>query len=150
MNAPVPAAGFRPARLPDIGLAELNPEIDVDFSFLDGITDVREASDDDVAKHTVVSMTGYRSGKKSGTIVHVKAEAPLKYADRVLTLGNLIVIANRINGQYQTISMRGDSGSLVTDGKYAIGIVVGGNSQFTYAMSLPFILKNTQLKVYKP
>lgn len=134
----------------DMGLISLNNGVPFDLSYLDTILGSRDVTDADVTGATAVTMHGYASGNASGIIVHRGAQATLKYADGTYTLQNLIAVAKQPGGTYGTISKGGDSGSLLTDSQYILGMVIGGNAQFTYAVPMTSILKYLGLTIYKP
>jgi hypothetical protein len=134
----------------DIGLISLNKGVPFDLGYLDHILGSRDVTDADVSAATTVYMHGYASGKVSGNIVHRGAQAVLRYADGTYTIRNLIAVARQTGTTYSTISKGGDSGSLLTDSQYILGLVIGGTTQFTYAIPITSILKFLGLTVYKP
>ncbi len=88
------------------------------------------------------------SGKQEGVILFHKAEFPFIENGILSEMVNLIKITHRIAGKHTTISQSGDSGALVTrkgDGK-PIGIVVGGNSEYTFAISLKEIFDTLNIE----
>lgn len=133
----------------DVGLVALNEGVALDTSYLNTLQGVREVTTADVANGTAVTMHGYVSKVKTGTIVHVAAETVLGYSDGVLQMTNLIAVSGGTAAPYSPISTGGDSGSLLTDSQYVLGMVIGSNEQFTYAVPMTSILQQLQLAIYK-
>jgi len=130
------------------------------FSFLNGvvITSARDTTPDDI-KQTKVTMIGRKDfygadNAKSGYIINHRAINPITitynnnnhYED--VSMYNLILIASGTTSPYGNISRQGDSGSMIYDDQMrAIGIVLGQNSKFTYAIAFPKILKKLSAEI---
>jgi hypothetical protein len=85
---------------------------------------------------TEVLMQGTVSGNVGGRILHHRAEYPFMVDGKPFTIVNLIKVAKKVNNQNAGLSQRGDSGSLLTktDGT-PIGMIIGGTTEFSFAIS---------------
>lgn len=86
------------------------------------------------------------SGQEEKGVIHkVKSTDVVTFEYDDLTVKDftgLIVIGNNNNGRWSTISEKGDSGALLYDKDYhPIGLLIGGNDQFTFALPLVPILR---------
>lgn len=73
-----------------------------------------------------------------------------EYSDgKTITYTNLITFGvKQGNGHWKTVSAKGDSGSLVfTKNLEPIGILIGGNNDFSFAIPLNTILTKTQTQI---
>lgn len=87
--------------------------------------------------------------KKSGFVISFTKDATeFKYNGNSHHLKNLLMISkNNIgSGLLKSLTVGGDSGALVylTKEKKALGMVVGGNKQYTFAIPMTDILKKTE------
>lgn len=135
----------------DYGLAQVFPERDgVDnqglFKSLGISTSVcRAVSADDIRDQVPVMFLDIHTGKKkTGFLYTVTPTYTVKYEDKPRELTNLLVLTADVNNP-ATISSRGNSGAIVftTQGD-AIGMIVAGDQQYTYAMELAGALSNHQ------
>lgn len=95
---------------------------------------------------TNVAINGARSGSITGTIVNDSMPYHFDYkvsATEAISheIDDLFAISHMdINGNVSSITQEGDSGSLVVSDGNVLGMVVGGDSQYTYAMKMTRIL----------
>lgn len=134
----------------DVGLVSINADVPLSLAYLAGLLGSRDVTDADVTGATAVRMHGYTSKEKTGSIVHIGAQATLGYSDGLFTIQNLIAVAQSTVAPYGPISTGGDSGSLLTDSQYVLGMVIGSDPQFTYAIPITSILNFLGLTIYKP
>ncbi|KAA3625270.1 MAG: hypothetical protein DWQ02_22025 [Bacteroidetes bacterium] len=75
----------------------------------------------------------------------------VKYDDLTIhEYTGLIVIGNNGGGAWSTISEKGDSGSVIYDNQFRpIGLLIGGNNQFTFALPLSDLLTATNSKIFQ-
>jgi len=75
----------------------------------------------------------------------------LRYDDmKVKTFTDLIVVGNNYGGFWSSISEKGDSGSILFNRNFnPFGMIIGGDSQFTYAVPILPILNNTKMKIFQ-
>ena len=136
----------------DIALIKNFNESDFGYAGNRKITKPRSLTTDDVLT-TKVTMIGRRDFYQAppklnaieGYIINHRAFDPISitYAGGIeMSIKNLIVISNKVAEPFQSISVPGDSGSIIIDeNKYAIGMVIAQNSKFTYAIAFDRILK---------
>lgn len=113
----------------------------------------REINDFDNME-TEITMLGQTSNEQKGTILGMAFNVPIKYGNQTQTLNKLIVCGNLSTpfdvNTSKSLSQGGDSGAIIYDNlnnqKHPIGIVIGGDTMFTYAMPLsdimPFLQKS--------
>jgi hypothetical protein len=95
---------------------------------------------------TNVTISGARSGSITGTIVNDSLPYHFDYdisATEAISheIDDLFAISHMdINGNVSSVTQEGDSGSLVVSDGNVLGMVVGGDSQYTYAMKMTRIL----------
>ena len=89
---------------------------------------------------------------KKGKIINHSVSVTLDYSlggqqsENDWTLYNLMRISERINGEWKAPSIGGDSGSIVYDSNNkAVGMIVGGSSQFSYAIPIDYLFTNLRL-----
>jgi hypothetical protein len=79
---------------------------------------------------------------KRGVIFTDAPGVEIDYPDKLRIVEDVLVLTENINDPNHTISEGGNSGSLVvTENNMAIGIVIGGDDKFTYAMKLSHVFK---------
>lgn len=90
-----------------------------------------------------LTMYGAVSGKKQGCLWNENASDVFEYPQGEVEMFNLLKITNIVNGKFNALSQGGDSGAIVKDsiGK-PVGMVIGGNTQFTYAIRLSDVFTN--------
>ncbi len=98
-----------------------------------------------------VSFFGGKSGFQTGEI-HQPChpdEVTFKYEDgKKVTFKNLILFGRRNGSKWKSISQKGDSGSVVFDKENrAIGLLIGGNKQFSYALPIKPILEKAKCTI---
>lgn len=102
---------------------------------------------DDVLNRRAVTMMGGQSGKVQGVIQNINVDYTVKYQDQRVDMKGLILVSQWNNG-WHSLSRLGDSGSVVYDADHkAIGIVLGGNSQFTFVIPMSKILEKLDMKI---
>ena len=99
-----------------------------------------------------VMLHSQQSEPAEGFILAVNESVDMQYTDETPMLHNLLEIGNTTDDQSsQAISIGGDSGALLYDAdtNEPIGMVVGGNARFTYAIPLSTILQRPDLADYQ-
>ncbi len=73
----------------------------------------------------------------------------LEYDDMVVKeFEGLIVVGNNTGGNWNSISEKGDSGSILYDSDYnPFGLIIGGSTEFTFAIPLSNILSSTNTRI---
>ncbi|WP_163409763.1 hypothetical protein [Flavobacterium ajazii] len=96
--------------------------------------------------HKKVFVNGDINKSEGYMIGYQKQKIDFHYNGNTHQLKELIVLSKNTVGNLQSLTEGGDSGALVylTQEKKALGMVVGGNSQYTYAIPLERILKRTK------
>jgi hypothetical protein len=105
--------------------------------------------------NSIVKLTGYDVATKTaltktGVIANFGFTATLGYDDgNDWPLYDIISITNKVNGVNTSLTTPGYSGALVINSKdnSPIGIVVGGDSQFTYVIPIDIIFKTFNVKM---
>ncbi|MGQ2985286.1 hypothetical protein [Flavobacterium sp.] len=100
-------------------------------------------------KHEEVFVNGNLNQKYGYIIGFTSHEIPFQYNGGTFRHARLIQIAANRSNDPVSLTDPGDSGALVyrTKDKVAIGMVIGGNGQFTYLIPMNTILDNTQTKL---
>jgi hypothetical protein len=104
-----------------------------------------------------INITGYNIETKfnakmeTGIIVNNEFYAEFEYSDgKNFGIEDLIVLSKKVGDKYLPISKPGFSGSLVRDSKnYAIGMIVGSDNNYTYAIPIKKILKEFNCSIIK-
>ncbi len=109
---------------------------------------IREVSDNDLY-FTEVFINGYSTKESSGVITHYHWDDFLPYGNIDYKIEDMLVISHFDRNGYRTaITTLGDSGSIVLDrDNFAIGIVVAGDYQNTYAIKISTIFTELGLKL---
>lgn len=104
----------------------------------------RMVNSDDADAMLNVKMEGAMSGSQSGKLWSVNAKDIFNFPGGKLPMFNLLKITSiDAQGNRKAISQGGDSGALLKDDNDApIGIVIGGNDEFTYAIKLADIFND--------
>jgi hypothetical protein len=92
---------------------------------------------------TQVEMTGAFSRTQTGFVIHINQSMDVDYLNQQVTIGGLITLSADTNpGNFSPITVEGDSGALVYHAslRQPIGIVLGANDQFTFAMPIQTVL----------
>jgi hypothetical protein len=83
-----------------------------------------------------------------GIVFNDSWKQSFKYPDRDYELKDLIVLTRKLGNNTRSMTEKGDSGSLVVDANNeAIGIVVGGDDCFTYAIKMTTIEKQFDIEL---
>ena len=95
------------------------------------------------------STSGFTGGK-----IHLVSNADkdyFKYDDGItIDYTGLIVFGKLIGDQWRPVTLPGDSGSVLLDkNKAAIGLIIGANSRFSYALPLKKILDQAKCTIAK-
>ena len=126
----------------DIGLIKARNSVEIKPS---GLSKIPEFVDDnDVGSK--VTCYGAFSGKKSGYLLD--ADVPpiaIKFSNRTKKMSGLMIIGK----DGQSISRKGDSGAvLYNESKNAVGMIVGANDQYSFAIPMFDIINATRLRVF--
>jgi hypothetical protein len=143
--------GFRTTDM-DAAIAKINNGVAYSNQYIHNPASIRSVIYDDVLKATPVSVLGARTGVTStGFLYNDSWPTTLKYPDGSLwDLNDLIVLTklDASTNSYNTMTQGGDSGALVVDDKnVAIGLVVGGDDAFSYAIKLDKIAKSMDISL---
>lgn len=113
------------------------------------IVKARDVTTADINNEIAVRLHGAKTGSlKEGILLNREAVAELDYADRTVTMHDLIVVGRRSNSKFESLSQRGDSGSVVIDAQgNALGLIVAGSSSFSYAIPMTSILKLLSMQI---
>jgi hypothetical protein len=101
-------------------------------------TAVYPVSDSDSGT-TGVALTGALSGQVAGYIIHVDQPFDVDYKNQTVSMTGLISLSMDFHSNnFTTLTQDGDSGSAVYHAvnKQLIGMVVGGNDQFTFVIPM--------------
>lgn len=105
---------------------------------------VRAVANDDIDHQVTVQYVDFLSNPpvvKQGQIFTDTMSVEIQYADARRTVNDVLVITETVANQ-KTISQPGNSGALVFDVKFkAIGMIIAGDNDFTYAVKLSNIFK---------
>lgn len=109
---------------------------------LGSITAVREINN--IQKPIKVFLHGAKSNQ-TGMLTAINSDAKFDYSDGEHKLYNLLMLQNGDTG----ISQKGDSGAIVVDANHqAIGMIVGGKSNLSYAIPMATIFHNLDLELF--
>ena len=135
----------------DVALIEPDPSIalGIDMRSIDSPEASREVTERDVTQQTSVRTISIQNSQdvSEGYIHSIGLDLNnIEYPDGGrMSLSDLIMIKPYGNSRF---AIPGDSGSIVVDEwNYAIGIVVAGNSNTTFAMPIETILNSFNLKL---
>ena len=144
--------GYLNERL-DVAKASISVETAKEYLKFSNPSKTKVVTEEDIYK-TNVNISSAASGKVKGIIVHncwkdefeYETNEPNYLKHRMI---DLIAISNvSEDGNLSTITQKGDSGALVTDGEgNAVGIVVAGDSNHTFAIKIDTILSFLSLKL---
>ncbi|MCW3104129.1 MAG: hypothetical protein JWO09_2569 [Bacteroidetes bacterium] len=127
----------------DAGIAELTNQ-GITNAVLGTLKGLRDTTDDDVINNTRVTLQGYDSSTgmvatQSGVIINNGFSTSINYEDQQppFQLNNLIMLSQSNNNNFNAVTKPGYSGSIVIDEQgYIVGMVVGGDNLFTYAIPI--------------
>lgn len=110
---------------------------------------IRKVSSADAKSKIKVSFfSRMRDAEFSGIVVNDSWKETLTYSDRPFEITDLIVMTNMVGNNTRGFGVKGDSGALVRDANNsAIGIVVGGDKCFTYAVKMTAIEKQFDIEL---
>jgi hypothetical protein len=135
------AAGIMNGQV-DAALIKLDAGVPVQPNGLS--TTVYPASDNDSGV-TGVALTGALSGQVAGYIIHVNQPFDIDYTNQSVNMTGLISLSRDVHSNnFTTLTQEGDSGSAVYHAvnKQLVGIVVGGNAQFTFVIPMQQVLSS--------
>jgi len=136
----------------DGGLAVLFDQ-NINNNNLEITKDERDTNDYDVVTHKKISLKGFDPGRnmtitKYGVIINNGFEVAIDYNDgnKSYKIQNTIVLSAATDN-FKTISKGGYSGAIVIDNDgYVIGMVIGGDEKFTYAVPINTLKKELNFK----
>jgi hypothetical protein len=101
---------------------------------------VRRVDIDGMIPIHYVNFLGENPAKKSGVLFTDSSEVDIEYADKVRTVKDILVLTKSPTERL-SISEPGNSGSVIFDESHnALGMIIGGDSKFTYAIRLSNVL----------
>lgn len=110
---------------------------------LTGDLSIRAVTEDDIDNQIPIKFLDFLSGTptiKEGRIFTDAAKIELVYPDIKRVVNDILVLTQAVNKQ-KTISQPGNSGAVIFDERNrAIGMIIGGDMDFTYAIKLSNIL----------
>ncbi len=131
----------------DAGLAEVLADYTFDNSTIGNIKGIKNLTVSDTNETVIVNLIGFdfihsQSHPSTGVIVNNEFYAEFEYADgNNFGIEDLIVLSQKQGDTYNTLSQSGYSGALVlTADNYAIGLLVGGDDNYSYAIPIHKIL----------
>lgn len=140
----------------DAGLAEILEPDHFDNTNLGTLRGSRDITLADTFETIGVRLSGYDINKKQintnrGIIINNDFYAKFEYSDgNEYGCNDLIVLSNKNNNLYKTMTAPGYSGSLVIDeNDYAIGMIVGGDKSYSYAIPINKILNKFDCSIPK-
>lgn len=91
-----------------------------------------------------VTMYGAVSGKRTGMLWNINTHDVFEFPAGQIEMFNLLKITSiNSDGTRQTLSQGGDSGAILRDANNVpVGMVIGGNAEFTYAIKLSEIFND--------
>ena len=143
--------GFRNDRF-DIGLARLLPGMDIQIPPGLKMRASTDVSPQDEYSETKVFISGINSpALYEGIVYNDEVTKRIDYSDKTSQVfEKLMSITRRTDSGLISLTKKGDSGALVFNGDMeAMGIIVGGDSQFSYAMHIKDIEKTIQVEIVK-
>jgi hypothetical protein len=123
----------------DAALIQLTDPTDIEPNGLSSGTELNLQESD---SGTPVTLNSAVSPQKSGFVIHVNQPFAVQYDNKTIEMQGLISISSTTNANaFSCITQDGDSGSLVYHAEklQPIGIVLGANDQFTYAIPMGVI-----------
>ncbi len=147
--------GTRTKRL-DMALVEPDEGIELEKEIVKIGTPkaARKVTWDDVFSEIDVSLKGKTSSKvKAGKVINKNVAVKIKYYDsdpkrRIWELENLMVLAERRDGNWKPITQSGDSGAIVLDRELnALGMIVATAKNVSYAIPIVDILEHAGLDI---
>jgi hypothetical protein len=127
----------------DIALVKTSTSrVNSQYDFIDGLNPLPATTGLHGRK---VVLHSQKSGPGPGFVLSDSESTEIQYSDGSPTLYNLLEIGSTTDAQTcSSLTTGGDSGALLydPDTKEPIGMVIGGNSRFTYAIPLSSILQN--------
>ena len=137
----------------DIDLAALQPDL-TDFTYLIPPQKERALTPADMLRTKVKVVRQNGKLNEEGTVVNFCSARPIpiQYTDGLFNIRNLIILAKvkvtEENNSYSTLTVAGDSGACVyDDNDHPIGMIIAGNSKFSYAVAMPDILRKLQATI---
>jgi hypothetical protein len=109
----------------------------------------RRITKKDILDGKNVTMEGFKSKTQKGQVAHIGYSTQIDYKGELYTLTNLIAIGRRKGNSWESISQPGDSGSIIYDeqNKIVLGMIIAGNSQFSYAIPMQSILDYLEMNI---
>jgi hypothetical protein len=105
---------------------------------------IRAVADEDIDRQVTVQYVDFLVDPpvvRKGQIFTDTSSVEVQYADARRSINDVLVITKDVANQ-TTISQPGNSGSLIFDEKFqAIGMIIAGDNDFTYAVKLSNIFK---------
>ncbi len=140
------------SNLVDGGLAILNDQ-NINNNNLGITKGERDTTDYDVVTNKKISLKGFDPDNKrtinmNGVIINNGFEVAIDYKDgkNSFKIQNTIVLSQATDN-FKTISKGGYSGAIVLDNDgYVIGMVIGGDEKFTYAVPINTLKKELTFK----
>jgi len=140
----------------DAGVAEILKGYALNNSniVIKGTRNLKPADTNETVKITIAGYdqdTDTNCVIATGVIVNNEFYAEFEYSDgKNFGIDDLIVLSKKENGNYLPVSKPGFSGSLVRDNKnYAIGMIVGSDNNYSYAIPIKKILKRFNCSIIK-
>ncbi len=143
--------GFRNNRF-DIGLAKLKPGIQIQIPPELRMTQSIDVTQQDEYSETTVFIRGINSDELRQAIVYNDdVSKRITYSDNSSQVFEKLMSITRKSGMNLTSpTSKGDSGALVFNAKKeAMGIIVGGDEQFSYAMHMRDIEQTIEVEIVK-
>lgn len=137
----------------DIALVELEKSFNLVQNLIGNVrlAPARAVTLADVEKKTPVELIGAQSQRQSGVIVSMASQMAVFYEldQTEITFQNLLAIAREDNGNWRTISQKGDSGAVIVDknDNKVLGMIIAGNDRFSYGIPMTSILDLLNMKV---
>jgi len=140
----------------DAGIAKLvNQKLSNEI--LGRIRGERDVTAYDIITNKRVTIEGYDTIEqmvipRSGVIINDEYDVTLDYKDNnpPFTINDTILLSHNNSDSFDTISKPGYSGAMVIDeDKYIIGMVVGGDDKFTYAIPINRIKERLNIKILR-
>ncbi len=133
----------------DVAIAQISPDYRFTNNGIGNPKNVKSITTNDAILELPVNIVGGKSEKKrKGMIYNNSMKKSFPYPDKSWELSDLLVLTQYDGENYKTLTQKGDSGSLVMDDdNNAVGIVVGGDKKFTYAMKMDKISNLLKIKL---
>jgi hypothetical protein len=137
----------------DVDLAALQPEAD-DFNYVISPKKERKLTPADMLSTKVKVVKQNGRVREDGMVVNFCSPRPIpiQYTDGKFNIRNLIILSKvtkvEENMVYATLTIPGDSGACVYDeNDHPIGMIIAGNSKFSYAVAMPDILRKLEATI---